>query len=116
MMVATGSETPTAAERRSVALPPRMRSGNLRRVSRGARLVDEVGKRRRIVHREISENFSVHLDPRELEPIHERVVVHVVLMCAGVDARDPQPAEVALLIFPVTVRVLPATLDGLLRG
>src|SRR6184192_2365721 len=45
-----------------VALPPCMSSENLRCVQRGARLVDQGGKRRGIVHGEIGENLPIHLD------------------------------------------------------
>src|SRR3569833_2070264 len=92
-----------------------MCSETLRCVQRGARLFDEARKRRRIVHREIGEDLSVDFDTGELEAVHERVVVHVVLMCAGVDTRDPQLAEITLFVLAIAVRVLPSALDGLLR-
>src|SRR5256885_6754277 len=46
---------------------------------------------------------------------HEDVVVHVVLVRGGVDARDPQAPEFTLLRLAVAVRVLPTALDVLLR-
>src|SRR5581483_8450438 len=105
----------TAAVRLDVALPPCMTSENLRCVQRGARLVDERRKRRGIVDREIGEDLPVHFDAGELQPVHERVVVHVVLMRARVDAHDPQATEVALLVLAIAVRVLPTALHGFLR-
>src|SRR5437879_4577866 len=105
----------TAAERLNVALPPCMSSENLRCVQRGARLVDERRKRLGIVDREIREDLPVHFDARELQPVHQRAVGHVVLMRARVDTQDPEATEVALLVLAIAVRVLPATLDGFLR-
>src|SRR4051812_28664243 len=93
-----------------------MTSEDLRCVQRGARLVCERRKRRRIVDRQIREDLSVHFDAGELEAVHERVVVHVVLMRARIDAHDPQTAEITLLVLAIAVRVLPAALDGFLRG
>src|SRR3954462_8033334 len=94
----------------------RMSSENLRCVQRGARLFDERRKGSRIVDRAIREDLTVPWDAGELEAVHERVVVHVVLMRARVDAHDPEAAEIALLVLAIAVRVLPAALDGLLRG
>src|SRR5215468_3634639 len=99
-----------------VALPPCMSSENLRCVQRGARFVGERCKRRGIVHREVGQNLSIDFDAGQLEAVHERVVVHVVLVRAGVDARDPETAEVALLVLAIAVRVLPPAFDGLFGG
>src|ERR1044071_8381151 len=104
----------TAAERLSVALPPFLTSENLRCVQRGARLLGERRKRRRIVHREIGENLSIDFDAGELEPVDECVVVHVVLMRTRIDPHDPQLTEIALLILAIAVGVFPGALDGLL--
>src|SRR6478672_9217492 len=43
--------------------------------------------------------------------MHKHGIAHVVLVSAGVDADDPQLAEIALLILAIAVGVLPATLD-----
>src|SRR5690349_8457750 len=101
---------------RIVALPPPMTSENLRCVQRGARLVGERRKRGGIVNGEIGEDLPVHFDPGLLQTVHERVVVHVVLMRRRVDAGDPETAEITFLVLPIAVRVLPAALDGFLRG
>src|SRR3954468_1893998 len=93
-----------------------MTSEKLRCVQRGARLFDERRKRGGIVDRQIREDLPVHFDARELEAVHERVVVHVVLVRARVDTGDPEATEVALLVLAIAVRVLPAAFDGLLRG
>src|SRR5262245_21505092 len=89
--------------------PPRLRCAQ-----RGARLVDERRKRRGIVDREVGENLSIDFDAGELEAVHERVVVHVVLVSTGVDAGDPETAEVTLLVLAIAVRVFPTAFDGLL--
>src|SRR5512146_2062762 len=88
-----------------------MSSENLRCVQRGARLVSERRKRGGIVHGEVGENLPVDLDSGLLEPIHERVVVHVVLVGGRVDARDPEATEITLFVLAIAVGVLPTALD-----
>src|SRR5690606_16400553 len=69
----------------------------------------------RIPDRQVRENHAVHLHARLLQPVHEPRVVHAVLPSRGVDPRDPELPELTLPLLAVTVRVLPAPLDRILR-
>src|SRR5690606_34232918 len=51
----------------------------------------------------------------ELEPVHEPAVGNTVYARRGVDARNPERAELALALPPVAIGVLPGLDDGLLR-
>src|SRR5436189_1783551 len=84
-------------------------------VQGGAHLVGERAKRLRISHGDVGQDLPVDLDAGLAEAVDEHVVAHVVLPRGGVDAHDPEPAEIALLILAIAIRVLPPTLDILLR-
>ena len=58
----------------------------------------------------LGQDLAVELDLGELQPVHELVVRQAVLARAGVDADDPQTAELALAHAAVAVGVLPAAL------
>src|SRR4051812_10376328 len=73
----------------------------------GLDLPCDLGERRLVHHREIGEDLAVDVDLRALQPGHERAVGHAELAHRGVDARDPQRAEGALLLAAVAVGVLP---------
>ncbi len=60
---------------------------------------------RRVVHRDLGEHLAIDLDPGRLEPVHEGVVRDAVLPRRRVDARDPEPAHVALALLAIAVRV-----------
>src|SRR4051794_39185105 len=77
-------------------------SGGRRRLTGG---VGESGERLGVADGDVGEHLAVELDPGELQPVHELAVVQAVLARGGVDARDPQPAEVALAVAAVAVRV-----------
>src|SRR5687767_2998271 len=62
---------------------------------------------RLVHHREVGQHFAVDLDVGALEARHEHAVAHAQLAHRGVDARDPQRAEGALLVAAVAVGVLP---------
>src|SRR3546814_18152352 len=66
-----------------------------------------------LADRQVREDLAVELDAGELQAVHEHRVGHAVLPHAGVDALDPQRAEVALAVAAVTVGVLQALLDRL---
>src|SRR5258707_1241130 len=70
-------------------------------------LTSDLVEGRFVGHREIRENLAVDVDVRALEARHERAVAHAELSHCGVDARDPQRAERALLVAAVAVGVLP---------
>ena len=74
-------------------------------------LLDEGGEGRRVGHRHVGEDLAVELDLGELQAVHEGVVGEAVLAGAGVDAHDPQLAELALAHAAVAIGVLEAALD-----
>src|SRR5437588_7999057 len=55
---------------------------------------------------EVGEHLTVHLHAGEPKPVDEAVVAHALGTCRGVDALDPQLAEVALARPSVAVGVL----------
>src|ERR687896_1575010 len=67
-----------------------------------------------IAHGDVREHLAVELDPGQLEAVHEGAVAHAVLARGGVDARDPEAAEVALAVAAVAVRVGVRLHDGFL--
>ena len=58
-----------------------------------------------VAHGDVREHLAVELDAGQLEAVHELRVAHAVDARGGVDAGDPQPAEVALAVAPVAVGV-----------
>src|SRR6185503_3780347 len=54
---------------------------------------------------DVREHLAVKLDAGRLEAVHELAVAHALLPRGRVDAHDPEPPEVALLVAPVAVRV-----------
>src|SRR6266446_1051746 len=73
----------------------------------GFYLARDLRERRLVHHRQIGEHFAVDLDVGALEARHERAVGHAQLAHRGVDAGDPQRAELALPLAAVAVGVLP---------
>src|SRR5574341_996125 len=71
------------------------------------RLARDLVEGRLVAHREIGQHLAVDLDVRALEPGHENAVAHAELAHGGVDARDPQRADLALLDPAVAERILP---------
>src|SRR5437762_7480545 len=81
------------------------------RGERGPCCFSKRSKSSRIVHRNVRENLAIDFDSGTLQSVHEYAVAHVVLMCGGIDAHDPQLSEIALLVLAIAVRVFPAALD-----
>src|SRR3954452_6012588 len=76
--------------------------------SRCRRLSGGLGKaseRLGVAHGDVGEDLAIQLDAGQLEAVHERAVAHAVLARGGVDAGDPQAAEVALAVAAVAIRV-----------
>src|SRR4051794_10132394 len=76
--------------------------------SRCRRLAGGLGKASEglgVAHGDVGEALAVELDAGQLQAVHERAVAHAVLARGGVDAGDPQAAEVALAVAAVAVRV-----------
>src|SRR6201999_3736113 len=55
--------------------------------------------------RKVGQDPAVDFHPGGLEALHEAVVGHAVGAGSGVDALDPEPAEVALAVLAVAVGV-----------
>src|SRR5690349_23402419 len=74
----------------------------------GRRLAGGIGKSAEglgVAHGDVGQHLAVELDPGQLEAVDEGAVVHAVLARGGVDAGDPQAAEVALAVAAVAVGV-----------
>src|SRR4051812_10111189 len=54
---------------------------------------------------DVREHLAVELDAGLLQAMHELAVRHALLARRGVDADDPETAEVTLLVAAVAVRV-----------
>src|SRR5581483_900408 len=81
---------------------------------RGLRLRGDGAEGRRVADREVGEHLAVELDSGLRAPVDELVVRQPVHAGGSVDARDPEPAERALLDLAVAVRVDERVLDLLL--
>src|SRR4051812_47318206 len=68
-----------------------------------------------VAHGDVGQHLAVELDPGQLQAVDERAVAHAVLPRGGVDAGDPEAAEVALAVAPVAVRVSVRLHEGFLR-
>src|SRR6266540_2428951 len=101
----------TYYRRRRSPLKERLR---LSRVERRSRLLGKCVERGDVVHRDVRQHLSVDLDAGLLEAADEDAVRHVIHAGGGIDALDPQTAEVALLVLAIPIRVFPAALDILL--
>ena len=69
------------------------------------------GERLGLADREVGQHLAVELDARPLQPVDELRIGQAVLAHAGVDALDPQAAEIALLVAPVAIGVAQRLLD-----
>src|SRR5262249_47663073 len=70
---------------------------------------------RRLPRRQIREHLAVDGDAGPLDAVDQLRVGQAVLAGAGVDALDPQRAEVALAVATVAIGVLERLLDALER-
>src|SRR5688572_20313012 len=102
--------------RRFIHHPPSTVHQQLRLLQRSASLVGDERERRGILHREIREDLAIDFDAGSLHALDEGAVAHPIEARGGVDADDPESAEIALLRLAIPVRVDPTALDGLLRG
>src|SRR3954465_4209550 len=58
-----------------------------------------------IAHGDVGQHLAVQLDTRQLQAVDERRVRHPLGARGGVDAGDPEPAEVTLAVATVAVRI-----------
>src|SRR3982751_4171007 len=63
---------------------------------RGFGLLRDLRKSNFVVHGKVCEDLAVDVDGGLLEAVHEHAVAHSELADRGVDAGDPQHAEIAL--------------------
>src|SRR5450755_315438 len=59
-----------------------------------------------VVDGHVGQNLAIELNLGDLQSVHELRVGHAVLARGGVDAGDPQAAEVALAVAAVPIPVL----------
>src|SRR5690242_18304491 len=64
--------------------------------SSGGRDARQVAERAWIADGEIGQDLAVEIDPGLLQPLHQTAVAQAVQPCGGVDADDPERAELAL--------------------
>ena len=65
----------------------------------------KTSERLRVAHGDVREHLAVDLDAGLLQAVHELAVGHALVPRRGVDAGDPEPAEVALAVAAVAVGV-----------
>src|SRR5919112_4261867 len=75
--------------------------GSSRRLSGG---IGKSAERLGVAHGDVGQHLAVELDAGQLEAVDERAVAQAILARGGVDAHDPQAAEVALAVAAVAVR------------
>src|SRR5579883_24056 len=80
----------------------------------GFRLLRDRAERLEVVHGEIREHLAVDGDAGLLQAVHQPAVGQAELARRGVDAHDPQRAELALLLLAADVGVLHRLDDRLL--
>ena len=73
-------------------------------------------ERLRMVQRQVGEALAIQSDAGGLQAVDQLTVGQAVQARGGVDAHDPQAAEVALLAAAAGVGVVQRLVDGLLGG
>src|SRR5215213_3850461 len=76
--------------------------------------IGDTRERLEIVHREVGEHLAIDLHSGALESRHEAAVAHSLGPGRGVDASDPEGAELSLLLSAVAVGVAHRAFRGLL--
>src|SRR6266513_1677314 len=118
---------PRVLERREIAAPGHLSErlpGNDRQVCQdplrsadaesGLCLLRDRAECRGVVHGDVREHLAVDFDTGLVQAVDDAAVGESVQARRGVDARDPQCAELTLVLPPVAVRVLACLDDGLL--
>src|SRR5450759_4432934 len=77
-------------------------------------MIDGLSKAGLAIDRKVGEHLAVDGQTRLAQPVNHRAVGQPAQPSGGVDARDPQRAELALLLAPSAIRVLAGLDDGLL--
>src|ERR1700722_5912837 len=73
------------------------------------------GKGRHVVHREIGQHLAIDREAGLVQAVDQRAVAHPAKAGRRIDARDPERAELALLLAPAAIGVLTGLDDRLLR-
>src|SRR6516165_8163098 len=81
----------------------------------GLSLLRQRAKGCRVVHRDVGEHLAVDLDASLVQSVDDAAVGEAVDTRRRIDARDPERTELALVLPPVAIGVLPRLDDGLLR-
>ena len=81
------------------------------RFQSGLNLIDNSGESRGLIHRHIGKDLAVQSDAGLIQAVHKSGIRQSVFADAGVDALDPQSAEVAFFLAAVAVSVLQAFFD-----
>src|SRR5262249_54145393 len=76
----------------------------------------ERAKRGTVVHRDVGEHLAIDLHAGLAKAVDDAAVGQTVQPRRGIDARDPQGAELALVLPAIAVGILPGLDDGLLGG
>ncbi len=61
---------------------------------------------------EIGQDLAIHLDARFRQPVDKSAVGDAVEAAGGIDALDPEGAEIPLLLLAADIGVLERTVDG----
>src|SRR3954451_15633453 len=108
------SSVSNASQRSSRSSTASGLGGGTGRRTGGLRLRGEDRERVRLARGEVGQHLAIERHASGLEAPDERAVRQAVLARGGVDAHDPQPAEVALLAAPADEGVLERRVDRLL--
>ncbi len=77
-------------------------------------MAHERGECLRLVDRHVGQDLAVDLDAGLVQAVDETAIGQAVLADGGVDALDPERAEIALAALAVAVGILHRLVDGLL--
>ena len=77
-------------------------------------LIDQHVERRFIPNCNVGQDLAIEIDSGGLEPLYEAAVADACIAAGCIEAHDPETAHLGLLLFPVTVGILPGMLDSLL--
>src|SRR5882672_7518933 len=82
----------------------------------GLCLLRDARKRIRLIYGEVGKHLAIDFDLGLLEAVDDLAVAQSEFTRGGVDAGDPERAEIALLGAAIPIRVLAGLDDGLLRS
>src|SRR5207237_138827 len=65
----------------------------------------------RLADRDVRQHLAVELEPGEFQPVHQLRIGQPMLAGGRIDALDPQPAKIALLVAAVAIGVAQRLFD-----